>query len=92
MCDTVIIQNGLRQGGAVSPLLLNFALECFLIVSCLAYSTLKMKAVRSSETSLDFYSTTLRYISDDSTLHRLSVFGSKSELLLQLEIGRNQRG
>jgi hypothetical protein len=38
--------------------------------SCLAYSsTLKMKAIRSSEMSVDFYRTTQAYIPEDSTLH-----------------------
>jgi hypothetical protein len=38
--------------------------------SCLAYSsTLKMEATRSSETSVDFYRTTWRYIPEDRTLH-----------------------
>jgi hypothetical protein len=36
---------------------------CFLIVSCLTYSSsLKMEAALSSETPVDFYRTTWRYI------------------------------
>jgi hypothetical protein len=39
---------------------------CFLLVSCTVYfSTLKMEVVFSSETSLDFHHTTLRYIPED---------------------------
>jgi hypothetical protein len=38
-------------------------LTCFLMVSCLSYSsTLKMEAVRSSETLVNFYRTIWRYI------------------------------
>jgi hypothetical protein len=35
------------------------------------YSTLKMKAVRSSATSVDFQRTTRHYISEDRTLHEV---------------------
>jgi hypothetical protein len=43
---------------------------CFMLVSCLAYSsTLKMAAKRSSETSVDFQQTAWDYIPDDRTLH-----------------------
>jgi hypothetical protein len=42
----------------------------FALVTCLAYSTLKMKAICSSETSVDFQRTTQRYILEDSTLQR----------------------
>jgi hypothetical protein len=39
------------------------------LVSCLAYySTLKMRAVCSSEISVDFYCTTWRYITEDKIL------------------------
>jgi hypothetical protein len=37
------------------------------LVSCLAYSTLKMEAICSSETSIDFQRTTRRYIPEDRT-------------------------
>jgi hypothetical protein len=41
-----------------------------MLVSCLAYfSTQKIEAICSSETSVDFHRTTLRYISEDVTLH-----------------------
>jgi hypothetical protein len=41
--------------------------SCVMLVSCLAYSlTLKMEAVLSSETAMDFYRTTRRYIPEDS--------------------------
>jgi hypothetical protein len=44
----------------------------FMPVSCLAYSSsLKMEAICSSETSVDFQRTTRRYILQDSTLQRL---------------------
>jgi hypothetical protein len=40
----------------------------FTLVSCSAYSTLKMQAICSSETSADFQRTTWHYIPEDSTL------------------------
>jgi hypothetical protein len=41
-----------------------------MLVSCLAYSsTLKMEAIRPSETSDDFHRITRRFISEDKTLH-----------------------
>jgi hypothetical protein len=43
---------------------------CFMLVSCLAYSSnLRMKATCSSKTSADFQRTTRRYIPEDRTLH-----------------------
>jgi hypothetical protein len=45
-------------------------LPTFMLVSCLAYfSTLKMKAMCSSERLVDFQWTTWRYIPEDSTPH-----------------------
>jgi hypothetical protein len=42
----------------------------FMLVSCLAnYSTLKIKATCSSETSVDFERTTRGYITEYNTLH-----------------------
>jgi hypothetical protein len=42
---------------------------CFMLVSCLAYSSImKMEAKCSSETSVDFQRTTRRYITEDITL------------------------
>jgi hypothetical protein len=42
---------------------------CFMLVSCLAYSsTLMMEVVCSSETPVDFQRTTLRYIAEDREL------------------------
>jgi hypothetical protein len=42
----------------------------FTLVSCSAYSsTLKMEAICSCETSVDFQRNTRRYIPKDSTLH-----------------------
>jgi hypothetical protein len=50
----------------------------YLLVSCLAYtSTLKMEAVRSSETSVDFQWTTRRYIPEDRTLRQPITLGWK---------------
>jgi hypothetical protein len=44
--------------------------SAFTLVSCSAYfSTLKMEALCSPETSVDFQRTTRRYIPEDSTLH-----------------------
>jgi hypothetical protein len=46
------------------------ARQCFLLVSCLAYSsTLNMRATCSSETSVDLQRTARRYILEDTTLH-----------------------
>jgi hypothetical protein len=54
----------------ISLLNAHFA-ACFMIISCLAYSsTLKMEAVCSSETSVDLHWTTRRYIPKDTTLHK----------------------
>jgi hypothetical protein len=40
---------------------------CFMLVSSVAYSTLKMEAICSSETSIDFQRITLRCIAEDKT-------------------------
>jgi hypothetical protein len=40
----------------------------FTLISCSAYSTTKMEAIRSSETSADFQRTTWNYIPEDITL------------------------
>jgi hypothetical protein len=46
---------------------------CFTLVSCLIYySTLKMEATYSAETSADFQRTTLRYNPEDISLHKYS--------------------
>jgi hypothetical protein len=46
----------------------SFPCRLFLVATFLAYfSTLKMEAVRSSETSVNFYQTTRHYIPEDST-------------------------
>jgi hypothetical protein len=43
---------------------------CLKLISSIIYtSTLKMEATYPSETSIDFQRTTLRYISEDRTLH-----------------------
>jgi hypothetical protein len=43
---------------------------CFMLVSCLSYFlTLKMVAICSSETPVDFYTTARSYIPEDRTLH-----------------------
>jgi hypothetical protein len=43
-----------------------------MLVSCLTYSSaLKMEAVHSSKTLVDFHWSTWQYIPGDSTLHRL---------------------
>jgi hypothetical protein len=43
----------------------------FTIGSCLAYSTLKMEAICSSETSVDCQWTAWHYIPENSTLHTI---------------------
>jgi hypothetical protein len=64
--ETCVAFSVLVQEGLLSVLLS----PAFTLVSCSAYSsTLKMKAICSSETLVDFQRTTRRYISDDSTLH-----------------------
>jgi hypothetical protein len=42
---------------------------CLTLVSCSAYSTLKMEAICSSETSVDFQLATRRYIPEDSVFN-----------------------
>jgi hypothetical protein len=43
---------------------------CFTLLSCLSYSsTLKMEALCSSETSIEFQRTTWRYIREERTLY-----------------------
>jgi hypothetical protein len=41
----------------------------FMLVSCSAYSILKVEAILSSETSVDFQLNTRHYIPEDSTLN-----------------------
>jgi hypothetical protein len=54
-----------ENGGAIPPTPMSSPLE-----SCLAYfSTLKMEAICSFKTSVDFQRTALRYIPEDGTLH-----------------------
>jgi hypothetical protein len=45
--------------------------SAFTLVSCLTYSTLKIEAICSSETLVDFQQTAQRYNPEDSTLHTL---------------------
>jgi hypothetical protein len=53
-----------------SPLKFNRRLPpVFTQVSCSAYSIMKLEAIYSSETSIDFERTTRRYIPEDMTLH-----------------------
>jgi hypothetical protein len=42
------------------------AIPAFTLLSCLAYSTLKMEAMCFSEMSVDFQQTTWHYIPDDN--------------------------
>jgi hypothetical protein len=49
---------------------LHFLATCFMLVSCLAYSsTLKIEDTYSAETSAEFQRTTQRYIPEDSILY-----------------------
>jgi hypothetical protein len=60
----------------------------FTLVSILAYSyNLKIEAIRSSETSVDFQRTTRRYIPEYSTLHNHRCENLKSYILLFLVSG-----
>jgi hypothetical protein len=53
-----------------SPLKDNrLATPAFTLVSCSAYSTLKVEMICSSETSVHFQRTIRYYISEDRTLH-----------------------
>jgi hypothetical protein len=55
----------------------------FTLVSCSAYfSTLKMEAICSSETSVDTQLTTRRYIPEDGTLHNHCCENLKSYIVL----------
>jgi hypothetical protein len=56
---------------------------CFTLVSCLGYySTMKMEATCSSETSVDFQPTTRRYIPEDRTLHNHRCENDRSYTLI----------
>jgi hypothetical protein len=46
----------------------------FILISCSAYSVLKMEATCSSEMSVGFQWTTWRYIPDDRTLCNLNLY------------------
>jgi hypothetical protein len=60
---------------------------CFMLDSYLAYySTLKMKAVCSSETSIDFQRTTWRYIPEDRLLLTINLFKFQTDLCKVSEI------
>jgi hypothetical protein len=66
-----------REGGSSAELA-----TCFALVSWLTYfSTLRMEATCSSETSVDFQRTTRRYIPEDRTLHNHLYENLKSYLL-----------
>jgi hypothetical protein len=55
---------------------------CFMLASCLAYSsTIKMEVTCSSATSVDFQRTTRRSISEDRTRHNHSCENLKSCML-----------
>jgi hypothetical protein len=56
-----------------------------MLVSRLVYSTLKMEAISSSETSGDFQQTTQYYIPEDSTLHNHHCENIKSYTLKMFE-------
>jgi hypothetical protein len=59
----------------------------FTLVSCSAYSsTLKIEAICSSETSVDFQQTTRRYIPEDSTLHNHRCENLKSYIIFSVRI------
>jgi hypothetical protein len=65
---------------------------CFMLVPCLAYSsTLKINAMFSFETSVDFYSTTLRYVSGTQLLLMINheekpSSGLERTLLVKLDV------
>jgi hypothetical protein len=55
--------------------------SAFTLVSCSAFSNLKMEAVCSSEMSVDFQRITWRYISKESTLHNHRCDNLKSYII-----------
>jgi hypothetical protein len=73
LCDVTprsLLKINQSFGGACRLHLRGLLATCFMLVSCLAYSsTLKMEARCFSETSVDFQRTTRRYIPEDRTLH-----------------------
>jgi hypothetical protein len=67
-----------RISKAKKPALL--AATCFMVFSCMSYFLiLKMETTYSSETSVEFSTTTRRYISEDRTLQPTFNFGRKPE-------------
>jgi hypothetical protein len=61
---------------------------CFMLVSCLAYSsTLKMEVTCSSGMSVDFHHNTWRYIPEDRTLQSHCCENLKSCICLMLASG-----
>jgi hypothetical protein len=57
---------------------------CFMVVSCLAYcSILMMDVIRSSETLVEFYGTSLLYIREDKNLDTHSCDNLKSSNILK---------
>jgi hypothetical protein len=55
-----------------STMLWDITPHAFTLISCSDYfSTLKMEAICSSETSVDSQQTTRRYIPEDGTLHNI---------------------
>jgi hypothetical protein len=56
-----MVEEYLKIGKLVPP--------AFTLVSCSAYSNLMMRAICSSETSVDFQRTTRHYIADAKTRH-----------------------
>jgi hypothetical protein len=62
------VENQLTFRGNMPPPSPALLANCFMLLSCLAYSsTLKMKAQCTSETLVDFQHTTRRYIPEDGT-------------------------
>jgi hypothetical protein len=62
----------------------------FLLVSCLAYATkLKMEAVCSSESLINFCFTTQRHMSDDSNLHSQRCEGPKCSMFPAVSLLRS---
>jgi hypothetical protein len=59
----------------------------FALLSCLAYSILKMVMICSSETSVNFQRTTRRYIPEDRNFHYFVCYSSRGLFISKISSG-----